>query len=76
MYAQAFRFLRSVFLFYDFVPKPDTFLMNDSHLNRYYNWVIGLSNAPYIDVIEGNYIARQVDENVPMDIQKKIHITK
>ena len=54
-----------------FVPKPDTFLMNDSHLNSYYNWVIGLSNAPYIDVIEGNYIARQVDESVPMDIQKK-----
>lgn len=54
-----------------FVPKSDNFLMNDKHLDSYYNWVIGLSNAPYVDVIEGNYIARQVDENIAMDIQKE-----
>ena len=54
-----------------FVPKPDSFLMLDSHLSSYYNWVTGLNNAPYTDVIEGNYIARQVAETVPMDISKK-----
>lgn len=54
-----------------FVPKPDSFLMTDPRLSSYYNWVIGLNNAPYTDVIEGNYIARQVDETVPMDITQK-----
>lgn len=54
-----------------FVPKPDSFLMTDNHLSSYYNWVTGLKNAPYTDVIEGNYIARQVDETVPMDIHQK-----
>ena len=54
-----------------FVPKPDNFLMQDKHLNSYYNWATGLSNAPCTDVIEGNYIARQVDDKVPMDIAQK-----
>lgn len=54
-----------------FVPKPDDFLMQDKHLNSYYNWAVGLANAPCTDVIEGTYIARQVDENVSMDINIK-----
>lgn len=54
-----------------FVPKPDDFLMKDKKLENYYNWVIGMKNAPYTDVIEGRYVARPVDENVPMDIEKK-----
>lgn len=54
-----------------FVPKPDEFLMKDANLERYYNWVIGMKNAPYTDVIEGRYVARAVDEAVPMQIDQK-----
>jgi uncharacterized LabA/DUF88 family protein len=51
-----------------FVPKPDDFLMADSKLSQYYNWAVGLRNAPYIDVIEGSYVARPVVGKVRMDI--------
>ena len=51
-----------------FVPKPDDFLMKDTKLSNYYNWVVGLKNAPYIDVIEGSYTARPVVDDVPMDL--------
>lgn len=54
-----------------FVPKPDDFLMRDKNLENYYNWVTGMKNAPYTDVIEGRYVARQVDESVSMEIDKK-----
>ena len=30
-----------------------------------------MKNAPYTDVIEGRYVARQVDENIPMQIDEK-----
>lgn len=54
-----------------FVPKPDEFLMKDKGLELYYNWVTGMKNAPYTDVIEGRYVARQVDDSVSMEIDKK-----
>lgn len=54
-----------------FVPKPDDFLMKDRNLEGYYNWVAGMKNAPYTDVIEGRYVARPVDESIPMEIDKK-----
>lgn len=54
-----------------FVPKPDDFLMRDKNLESYYNWVTGMKNAPYTDVIEGRYVARQVDDSVTMEIDKK-----
>ena len=54
-----------------FIPKPDEFLMKDKNLENYYNWVTGMKNAPYTDVIEGRYVARQVDENIPMEIGNK-----
>ncbi len=54
-----------------FVPKPDDFLMKDKNLENYYNWVIGMKNAPYTDVIEGRYVARPIDETVSMEIDKK-----
>lgn len=54
-----------------FVPKPDEFLMKDRKLENYYNWVIGMKNAPYTDVIEGRYVARPVDDTIPMEIDKK-----
>lgn len=56
---------------YIFVPKPDDFLMKDKNLEGYYNWVTGMKNAPYTDVIEGRYVARQIDDSVPMEIDKK-----
>lgn len=56
---------------YIFVPKPDDFLMKDANLEGYYNWVTGMKNAPYTDVIEGRYVARPVDETVSMEIDKK-----
>lgn len=30
-----------------------------------------MKNAPYTDVIEGRYVARQIDDLVPMDIERK-----
>lgn len=39
-----------------FVPKPDDFLMKDKKLENYYNWVTGMKNAPYTDVIEGDML--------------------
>lgn len=53
---------------YIFIPKPDKFLMQDNNLNKYYNWASKLSNSPYTDVIEGNYVARPVDPNKKMVI--------
>lgn len=41
-----------------FAPCPDSFLMQDEHLYKYYKWVKGLNNAKYTDVIEGRYVAR------------------
>ena len=43
----------------------------DKNLDNYYNQVTGMKNAPYTDVIEGRYVARQVDENIPMEIGNK-----
>lgn len=54
-----------------FVPKPDDFLMQDASLSGYYNWVVGMNNAPYTDVIEGRYVARAISPDVPKDIDKK-----
>jgi uncharacterized LabA/DUF88 family protein len=54
-----------------FAPKPDEFLMNDIRLSGYYSWVAGLKNAPYLDVIEGSYIARPVSDDTRMDINDK-----
>ena len=54
-----------------FVPKPDSFLMGDPLLSRYYSWVTGLGNAPFTDVIEGRYCARAVSPAVPMNIANK-----
>ena len=47
------------------------FLKDDPKLWNYYKWVTGLKNAPYIDVIEGSYIARPVQDNVPKDLNNK-----
>jgi len=54
-----------------FTPKPDDFLMQDKRIERSYKWVKQLGNKKYIDVIEGRYVARQIDELVPMNIFDK-----
>jgi hypothetical protein len=54
-----------------FIPKPDDFLMKDVRLANYYNWVVGLKNAPYIDVIEGSYVARPINDAAQMNINDK-----
>lgn len=54
---------------YVFIPKPDEFLMGDTNLTQYYNWVNGtLRNIRYLDVVDGEYIARPTIENGRMDI--------
>lgn len=54
---------------YVFVPKPDDFLMGDPVLRQYYNWVNGtLRNIRYLDVIDGEYIARPTTTVNNMDI--------
>lgn len=45
--------------------------MKDHKLENYYNWVVGMKNAPYTDVIEGRYVARPIDEAVPMEIDNR-----
>lgn len=45
--------------------------MKNKNLENYYNWVTGMKNAPYTDVIEGRYVARPLDENIPMEIDNK-----
>ncbi len=45
--------------------------MKDRNLENYYNWVTGMKNAPYTDVIEGRYVARPVIESSPMEIDKR-----
>jgi len=54
-----------------FIPKPDDFLKQDPRLDNYYNWVIGMRNAPFTDIIEGSYVARPVDDKKAMDIKDK-----
>lgn len=51
-----------------FAPKPDDFLMTDVRLNGYYKWVQGFKSSKYLDVIDGRYIARPVDNGMPMNI--------
>ena len=47
---------------YIFAPKPDEFLMGDTNLKKRYEWVSGLNNSPFTDVIEGRYVSRPVNE--------------
>jgi len=56
------------FLFY---PKPDQFLMQEHFEQNKYNWINGMKNSPYLDVIESSYIARPTIDHVPMDIRNK-----
>ena len=42
--------------------------MKDPKLSGYYKWISGQASSKYIDVIEGRYIARPVNENTSMDI--------
>lgn len=54
-----------------FAPEPDTFLMQDPYLCGYYKWIQGMKNAKYLDVVEGRYIGRPVDDTIPMDIANR-----
>lgn len=54
---------------YFFAPKPDDFLMQDRSLKATYDWINGkLRNLKYFEVIEGEYVSRQVDPQIPKDI--------
>lgn len=54
-----------------FAPEPDQFLMKDNYLSKYYKWVQGMKNAKYLDVVEGRYIGRPLQESGQMDINDK-----
>ena len=43
---------------YLFAPKPDDFLMKIPYRLSTYNWITGLKNQNFFDVIEGSHIAR------------------
>ena len=49
---------------YLFVPKPDDFLMNDIGLKKYYEWVSGMRQASFTDVIDGRYVSRPVGDAI------------
>lgn len=54
-----------------FAPEPDSFLMGDPYLAKYYRWIQGMKNAKYLDVVEGRYIGRPVIDATSMDITDK-----
>jgi len=54
-----------------FAPEPDEFLMQDPYLCGYYKWIQGMKNAKYLDVVEGRYIGRPINDVVSMDITDK-----
>lgn len=55
-----------------FAPKPDDFLNKDPFYANYYEWVDKtLKKMNFLDVIEGQYLARPTDEKIPMDINDK-----
>jgi len=49
---------------YIFVPKPDDFLMGDTNLKKYYEWVSGLKNSSFTDVIDGRYVSRPINNQI------------
>lgn len=55
-----------------FAPKPDDFLMRDPRRKGTYDWINGLKNQKYFDVVEGQHLARPVSglEFAEMDINK------
>lgn len=54
-----------------YIPKPDKFLMQDQSLANAYDWVNGMRTKPFLDIVEGRYIARRSDPAVSMDITNK-----
>lgn len=54
---------------YLFHPKPDDFLKQDRSIKSTYDWINGtLKKFDYFEVIEGEYIARRIDDSVEMVI--------
>lgn len=55
---------------YVFVPRPDEFLLTDPLLKQYYDWVNGtLKNIRYMEIVEGEYIARPTGQVSDMTIE-------
>lgn len=56
------------FIFY---PKPDKNLMEDAYELNKYNWISGMQNSSFLDIIESSYIARPKNDEIPIDINDK-----
>lgn len=54
-----------------YIPKPDEFLMGDTMLASQYRWAINLRTKPFMDVIEGRFIARPTKSWREMDINDR-----
>lgn len=53
---------------YIFAYKPCDDLMKLSKYSIYYNWLNGMKNKPYIEVIEGSQVVRPTNKAVPVNI--------
>lgn len=51
-----------------FAHKPCDTLMKNSGYSTYYNWLNGMKNKPYLEVIEGRQEIRPVSKTVKIDI--------
>lgn len=51
-----------------FAYKPCDDLMKLPQYGNFYNWLNGMKNKPYIEVIEGSQVIRQINKAVPINI--------
>lgn len=51
-----------------FAYKPCNELMQLPKYSNFYNWLNGMKNKPYMEVIEGNQVVRQVNKSIPINI--------
>ena len=62
---------------YIFAYKPCNDLMKLPKYSLFYNWLNGMKNKPYIEVIEESQVVRQIDKDIAIDItDPKTYITE
>lgn len=51
-----------------FAYKPCDTLLKIPKYNNYYNWLNGMKNKPFLEVIEGSQVIRQMNKSIPLDV--------
>ena len=60
---------------YIFASKPEEKLLDLPNYASFYNWLKGIKNAPYLEVIEGSQVARRTNKEVEIDIHNQTTFT-